>query len=182
MMTKNDEANHNTKRDHLVYLGIGSNVGNREENLGKALTALHQSGVQLSDISSVYESSPVDLPDQPDFLNIATRAITDLDPYELLKMTKQIEQNLGREKTTPKGPRVIDIDILLYDTLTIKKPDLIIPHPRLLRRSFVMVPLIEVDPEIALPSGEMIRHKMDELPDDMSALKKVGSLVLEWPK
>ncbi len=133
----------------VVYLGLGSNVGNRGEYLHRATEKLRQAGMVILKTSSVIETHPVGGPPQGDFLNCVIQVETDLSPRELLSATSTIEQDLGRIRTIPNGPRTIDIDILLYDHQTIQEPNLIIPHPRMHDREFVMNPLREIAPKRA---------------------------------
>ena len=137
-----------------AYLGLGTNLGSREQNLSRALESLAASpDVQFVRSSSVYETAPWGYTDQPSFLNCAIEIITRLSPVELLNIAKSIERDLGREENFRYGPRLIDIDILLYgsDTIQLSHPDLRIPHPRMTERAFVLVPLSEIAPEIIHP-------------------------------
>ncbi len=131
-----------------VYLGLGSNIGNRKNYLNKAIKQLYRNSIQIEKISRIIETAAVDGPPQSRFLNIALRATTKLSPHQLLQLIKKIETDLGRRPTVRNGPRVIDIDILLYDNLKIKNHDLIIPHAKMLERDFVMRPLSEIAPAI----------------------------------
>lgn len=133
-----------------VYLGIGSNQGNRRHHINEALARLNKNGISVSKVSSIIETDPVGgPPGQEKFLNAVIKAETDFSPEELLACLKSIERQLGRIKTVSNGPRPIDLDILLYDRLTIKLPQLIIPHPRMRGREFVMRPLKEIAPQLA---------------------------------
>ena len=135
-----------------VYLSLGSNIGNREANLSAALAALPPSGIQVKRVSSIYETEPVDFLDQPWFLNCVVEAETDLEPHALLQSLRAIESQLGSQKEFAKGPRKLDLDILLYNSETIATPDLQIPHPRMLERRFVLTPLAEIAPQLKHPS------------------------------
>lgn len=135
-----------------VYLSLGSNIGNREANLSAALAALPPSGIQVKRVSSIYETEPVDFLDQPWFLNCVVEAETDLEPHALLESLRAIESHLGSQKEFAKGPRKLDLDILLYNSETIATPDLQIPHPRMLERRFVLTPLAEIAPQLKHPS------------------------------
>lgn len=126
-----------------VYLGIGSNKGDRVSNLRAALAALAPS-VEVKKVSSLYESAPMYLEDQGLFYNIAAHAHTMLTPFDLLALVKEIERQVGRTPSEPNGPREIDIDILLYDDLILDTPELQIPHPRMHERAFVLVPLEQI--------------------------------------
>lgn len=136
----------------IAYIGLGSNMGDREQNLGNAVRALGRHPlITISGKSSILETEPVDYLDQPRFLNMIIVAETDLTPHELLKTTGKIELEMGRRKTVPKGPRTIDLDILLYDDIILKTGDLTIPHPEIKNRQFIMRHLIELNPELADP-------------------------------
>ena len=131
----------------VVYLGLGSNIGNRKGNITNAVDLLNQNDIRVDKISSIIETDPVGPPQQK-FLNAAIKATTALSPEELLKSIKEIEKKLGRIKTIHHGPRTIDIDILLYDDIGFHSENLTIPHPEMLTRNFVMTPLKEIYPEI----------------------------------
>ncbi len=132
----------------IVYLGIGSNMGDREAHIRDALVLLKENKITILKQSSTIETEPVGGPPQGDFLNAVLKAETSLSPEELLKILKMIESKLGRVKTVKNGPRPIDIDILLYDNIRMDIPTLTIPHPRMRERAFVMNPLTEIEPEI----------------------------------
>ena len=135
-----------------VYLSLGSNLGEREANLRAAIVALHWAGVHVSRMSSFYETEPVDYLDQPWFLNCVVEAETELGAADLLSALRGIESAMGSKKEFPKGPRKIDMDILLYGEDTIHTPDLQVPHPRIAHRRFVLVPLAEIAPGLRHPS------------------------------
>lgn len=135
----------------VAYLGLGSNVGDRERNLEKALELLGAEMV-VCEVSLLYETEPVGFADQPWFLNAVCRVETDLSPRELLQAIKRVEKEAGREPTFRWGPRVIDVDILLYDEICLSEPDLEIPHPRLAERAFVLTPLREIAGDIVHPA------------------------------
>jgi 2-amino-4-hydroxy-6-hydroxymethyldihydropteridine diphosphokinase len=131
-----------------VYLGLGSNLGDRRQNLERAIALLDQTpGVRVSRVSSQRVTPPFGVKDQPEFLNAVVEADVDLDPPALLAAVKGIEAAMGRVPTYRWGPRLIDIDILLYDRLRWESPELTIPHPGLLERPFVTEPLAELAPE-----------------------------------
>lgn len=136
---------------HTVYLALGSNVGDRQDHLRTALQRL-QPGIDIHKFSSLYETEPVGYRDQPDFLNMVCQGETLLSPQELLRYVKNIETAIGRQATFRNGPRAIDIDILLYDQLCIQEKDLVIPHPRMVERAFVLTPLAEIAPEVMEPT------------------------------
>lgn len=131
-----------------VYLSLGSNLGDPAGNLLAAVRHLALRGLKILDISGIYQTEPVGRREQPDFFNLALVAETCLDPFELLKLTSDIEENLGRVRQVHWGPRTIDIDILFYGDWVIRTPELVIPHPRISERAFVLVPLQEIDPQL----------------------------------
>lgn len=135
-----------------IYLSLGTNVGDRAANLRAAIAALENSGVRVLRVSSLYETEPVDFLEQPWFLNCVVEAETELPAPELLRALRGIEAALGSRKLFPCGPRLIDLDILLYGQETIHEPELHVPHPRMLRRRFVLVPLAELAPGLRHPS------------------------------
>ena len=136
--------------DAVVYLGLGSNLGDRGSNLRRALNALEGSA-QVEAVSRVYASEPVGHIDQPEFWNVVARARTNLEPTALFDRLKQIETDLGRTPSFRNAPRVIDIDILSYDELVLETATLEIPHPRMRERSFVLYPLAEIAPDFRHP-------------------------------
>lgn len=138
----------------VVYLGLGSNCGDRLANLRSAARRLH-ARVTITQVSSVYETEPVGYAKQPWFLNAVMEGFTDLDPDALLQFSLDIERELGRVRPFPNAPRTIDIDILLYGELNVALPTLTIPHPRLTERGFTLCPLTEIAPHLEHPiSGE----------------------------
>jgi len=138
----------------IVYLCLGSNLGDREENLCQALTLLSLK-VNLDEVSSIYETEPVPIlyrdKEQPLFLNLVCRITTNLPPEELLRLTKDVEAKMGRVPSFPNAPRVIDIDILFYDDKIMETQNLTIPHLRLKDRAFVLIPLAEIAPDLVHP-------------------------------
>jgi 2-amino-4-hydroxy-6-hydroxymethyldihydropteridine diphosphokinase len=142
-----------------VYLSLGANLGDKESNLEHALRLL-SGEVAILKKSSLYETEPVGFKDQPWFLNMVVEGDTDLSPEDLLSLTQSIEHEMKRVKTIVNGPRIIDIDILLYEDVAIETELLTIPHPRMLKRAFVMVPLYEISPELMLP-GKSIKDIME---------------------
>ncbi len=147
----------------VVYLSMGSNVGDRRATLAAALGRLEAGGVRIVRRSSIYETEPLGLVEQPWFLNLVIEAETELSPGALLALTHQVESALGRTREVRWGPRTVDIDILLYGTRVISTPDLEIPHPRLPERRFVLQPLVEIRPDLVLPDGRTARHLVDAL-------------------
>lgn len=135
---------------HTTYLALGTNLGQRLENLRAAINALAPD-IQVLAESPVYETEPWGYADQPPFLNLVLRAESDLSPCDLLGRLKEIESSLGRTPTFRNGPRLIDLDILFYDDLVLDTPPLVIPHPRLHERAFVLVPLAEIAPKLVHP-------------------------------
>jgi 2-amino-4-hydroxy-6-hydroxymethyldihydropteridine diphosphokinase len=134
-----------------AYLGLGSNLGDRAANLAEAIGHLSDGRVRVTRKSSVWETEPRDVPDQPWFLNQVIEVETDLFPRQLFQRIQRIEREMGRLKRIPKGPRLIDIDILLYGNAVVKSPELEIPHPRMAERRFVLAPLAELAPELRHP-------------------------------
>ncbi|MBC6162368.1 2-amino-4-hydroxy-6-hydroxymethyldihydropteridine diphosphokinase [Listeria booriae] len=135
-----------------AYLSIGTNIGNRQENLENALKSLNQTeNIKITHVSSVYETDPVGFEDQDAFLNIAVALETTLDQETLLQTGLNIETELGRVRIIRWGPRLIDIDLLLYDDIKQQSPTLELPHPRMTERAFVMIPLQEIAPDVAAP-------------------------------
>ncbi len=143
-----------------VYLALGSNLGDRAENLRAAIDALAKAGVAVRRASSVYETEPLDVLDQPMFLNMVVEAETALMPRQLLSRTARIEREMGRKRIVAKGPRTIDIDILFYGASVINAPDLIVPHPRLAERRFVLEPLAEIAPDLRHPVTRRTAREM----------------------
>jgi 2-amino-4-hydroxy-6-hydroxymethyldihydropteridine diphosphokinase len=142
-----------------AWLSLGSNVGDREANLREAVRLLEAEGVHVRRESSLYETEPQDQRDQPWFLNSVVEVETELFPKLLLTRVKRIEKSLGRKRTVAKGPRTIDIDILLYGSFVIQTAELEIPHPRMSERRFVLEPLAELAPDLRHPvSRKTIRE------------------------
>lgn len=149
-----------------VYLSLGSNLGERERNLEAALGKLASRDFLIERVSSVYETEPVDTNDQRWFLNLVVEAATDLFPMQLLWRIAKVEHTLGRVRTTPNGPRTIDIDILLYSRAVIHSPALDVPHPRMAQRRFVLAPLAELAPDLRHPvTRRTIREMLDTAPE-----------------
>ncbi|MBI4236736.1 MAG: 2-amino-4-hydroxy-6-hydroxymethyldihydropteridine diphosphokinase [Chloroflexi bacterium] len=138
-----------------VCLGLGANLGDRRANLERALAALREA-VTVEVLSSIYETDPVGYANQPPFLNVALRGWTELSPHALLALAKRIEAGMGRIPSFQNAPRPIDIDILLYGygnggLFVMRSPDLVVPHPRMHERAFVLVPLAEIAPDVIHP-------------------------------
>ena len=157
----------------VVYLGLGSNMGNRRDNLDKGLQLLSQRE-QMGQASSIYDTEPVGNPAQPRFLNLVCQIYTRLAPMELLTLVKGIESKLGRTLGESNAPRPLDIDILFYGNQIVESPKLVIPHPRLAERDFVLVPLAEIAPELVHPiSGKTINELLQ-------GLKKGTQSMFKW--
>jgi 2-amino-4-hydroxy-6-hydroxymethyldihydropteridine diphosphokinase len=146
-----------------VYLSLGSNLGDREAMLRSALEALGAAGLEVVRTSSLYETEPRDMPNQPWFLNMVAECRTDLFPVQSLARVKKIERELGRKRTVPKGPRSIDIDIILFGNAVVRTTALEIPHPRFRDRRFVLAPLKELAPDLRDP---VTRRTIADLLDD----------------
>lgn len=149
---------------HRVYLGLGSNLGEREENLRQACEKLTENGVAVLECSPLYQTAPWGGVEQPDFLNAVLLAETELAPEELLMLVKRLEEEIGRRPTVFWGPRVIDIDILLYEELTFDTEKLTIPHREIKNRAFVLLPLLRIAPGLVLPDGEAVADCYARLP------------------
>jgi 2-amino-4-hydroxy-6-hydroxymethyldihydropteridine diphosphokinase len=150
-----------------VYIGLGTNVGDRESNLKDAISELAAvPEIEIVSLSSIYETNPVGYLEQGKFLNMVVCINTTFDAQTLLVTCMKIEQNLGRKREIRWGPRTIDLDILLYNQENIVTKNLIVPHPRMLDRAFVVIPLVEIDKDIILPNMEKpIREIMDDIPE-----------------
>ncbi|MGH2718707.1 MAG: 2-amino-4-hydroxy-6-hydroxymethyldihydropteridine diphosphokinase [Actinomycetota bacterium] len=155
-----------------AYIGLGTNLGDREGYLRRAIEALAAHGLAPTAVSSVYESAPLG-PPQPEYLNAVAEVRTELGAGELLAVLKAIEAELGREHREHWGPREIDLDLLLYGDETIGEEGVSVPHPELTKRSFVLVPLLEIAPYLDLPSGEPVSAFCERNPE---GLRKVGPL------
>jgi 2-amino-4-hydroxy-6-hydroxymethyldihydropteridine diphosphokinase len=153
----------------IIYLALGTNIGDRRGNLRAALAALPPEVSILAE-SGIYETPAWGYEDQPTFLNMAVKGETNLEPLALLEHLKHLENELGRTPTFRWGPRLIDIDILFYDSLVLSSPQLVIPHPRLHERAFVLVPLADIAPDfLHLVLGKTIRQLKEDM--DSSGIK-----------
>jgi 2-amino-4-hydroxy-6-hydroxymethyldihydropteridine diphosphokinase len=166
----------------IGYLGLGSNVGDRRANLQRAVELLAQRGVEALASSSTYDTAPVgDVLDQPDFLNAAIRVETALGPEDLLDACKDVERQLGRdlEGGIRHGPRPIDVDLLLLGDTEYASERLKLPHDQVLARRFVLIPLLELDMDLAVPSGERLADALAALPVEEGVRREGPPLAVE---
>jgi 2-amino-4-hydroxy-6-hydroxymethyldihydropteridine diphosphokinase len=158
-----------------VYLSLGSNIGDRAANLKAAIAALADEGVIVRKVSSFYETEPVDYLQQDWFLNCVVEGETELPGGTLLAKLRAIETRMGSKKVIAKGPRILDIDILLYGDEAIATPELQIPHPRMTQRRFVLVPLAEIAPDLSHPSWHASVRDLLAATTDRSEVRRVES-------
>jgi 2-amino-4-hydroxy-6-hydroxymethyldihydropteridine diphosphokinase len=137
-------------KSQQIILGVGTNLGERKSNLSAAQRAV-ASFIQIEKVSRIYETAPWGLLDQPEFLNQVWEGTTNLSPVDLLRRIKQTEIDLGRRPSVLYGPRLIDIDILLYSNLVFRSAELVIPHPHISERVFVLAPLADLQPDLVIP-------------------------------
>lgn len=161
------------KPEATVYLSLGSNVGDRSGNLRAAMARLPGAGVEVRRTSSFYETEPLDYKEQAWFLNCAVEAETQWEPAELLRALRGIEKDMGSKKEFPKGPRLIDLDILLYGDKIIETPELQVPHPRMLQRRFVLEPLAEIAPSLKHPAWNETVSELLKSTSDRSEVRRV---------
>ena len=156
-----------------AYIGVGSNVGDRQNFCRGAVAALDETaGIDVVATSSLYETSPVGGPPQRSFVNAVTKIETELSPRGLMEACKRIESKMGREESDIRwGPRVVDLDILLYGEEKVNEPDLEIPHGHMTHRRFVLVPLLEVEPDVTDPWGTPYRDSMEEAEGEVELLE-----------
>jgi 2-amino-4-hydroxy-6-hydroxymethyldihydropteridine diphosphokinase len=155
-----------------AYIGLGSNLGDRRENLVQALDLLAP-GMKILERSSIYDTAPQENPDQPRFLNMVARVATTLEPEQVLALAKSIEAKMGRTTTRPNSPRPIDIDIIFYGNHVCHSPSLVIPHPAIARRAFVLVPLAEIAPRLKHPvTKQTISDMLKEINTDAQGVVK----------
>jgi 2-amino-4-hydroxy-6-hydroxymethyldihydropteridine diphosphokinase len=152
---------------NVAYIGMGTNLGDRESYLKDAIIELASNpSNKVVAVSSIYETDPWGYTDQGKFLNMAICLETQLTAQELLACCMQVEKNLGRKREIRWGPRTIDLDILLYNQENIVTENLIVPHPRIMERAFVAIPLVEIDKDITLPNMDKpVREVMDDIPE-----------------
>jgi 2-amino-4-hydroxy-6-hydroxymethyldihydropteridine diphosphokinase len=160
------------------YLGLGSNVGDSAGHLRAAIELLAERGVEVDAVSSAYVTEPVgEILDQPDFLNAAIRIRTALEPEQLLGLCKAVEAERGRALDAPRhSPRPLDVDLLLLGDLELRSERLTLPHPETTSRRFVLAPLLELDPELALPDGTRLDDALDALADEEQRVDRRGAL------
>jgi 2-amino-4-hydroxy-6-hydroxymethyldihydropteridine diphosphokinase len=149
-----------------IYLSLGSNIGERDQNIARAIESLPSHGVRLVKQSALYETEPVELRAQDWFLNCIANIETNLSPLELMEVLLKIERSMARERLIPKGPRIIDVDIVLYGAEIVTEPHLEVPHPRMADRRFVLAPFAEIAPEMIHPIlQKTIRQLLHETSD-----------------
>ncbi|SDD68215.1 2-amino-4-hydroxy-6-hydroxymethyldihydropteridinediphosphokinase [Terribacillus halophilus] len=160
-----------------AWIALGSNISPRETYLEQAAQKLKERpGIRLKQVSTVYETDPVGYEDQDQFLNLVVEVETSLEPMELLHICQNIEQELGRERVIRWGPRTVDLDILLYSTENMNVEELILPHPRMHERAFVLVPLAEIAPDLLL-KGKQIKEWLDSMAEqDVRSIRFWGTL------
>lgn len=159
-----------------AYVGLGSNLGERLDNLKRAVELLLGKGLAVMEASSVYETDPVG-PPQPDYLNAAVAIDCALSPVDLVALLKDAEAEIGREQTERWGPRIIDLDLLLYGELTVAEPGVSVPHPELTNRAFALVPILEIDDDVELPSGEPLSAFCEKDPAGIRLFAPPSSLL-----
>ncbi len=160
-----------------IYLSLGSNLGDRKTNLKSALGKLPEKEILLLDKSCIYETEPVEVPEQPEFLNLVCRVQTELEPEALLRACQEIESELGRIRQEIKGARNIDIDILFYGQQILQRPSLKIPHPAWCKRNFVLVPLAEIAPDFRDPvTAKTVAQLRRESPDGARVRPQINVL------
>ena len=163
---------HNGSVPHTAYLSLGSNLGDRKANLQEAIARLREVGI-VARVSSYYETEPVEFTAQPWFVNCVVELQTDLGPVPLMQKLLSIERAMGRERNQPKGPRNIDIDLVLFDNETINTPGLTLPHPGMHMRRFVLAPLAEIAPDACHP---LMRKTASQLLESLPSHEQVRRL------
>jgi 2-amino-4-hydroxy-6-hydroxymethyldihydropteridine diphosphokinase len=157
----------------IYFLSLGSNLGQKGNNLKQALSLLRKEGIRIIRSSSLYETEPQGVPDQPWFYNQVVEAEADSSPKELLILLKKIEQRMGRKDSAQKAPRKIDLDILLAENVVLRTKDLVIPHPRMEKRNFILVPLSEIAPGTVHPVLEIKIEELAKNSKDTSIVNKL---------
>ncbi len=158
-----------------AFISIGSNVGDREQQIAAAIEALNERGIRVTKQSSIYSTAPVDVETQAWFLNCVIEVETELMPRQLLKALQHIENELGRRRLVRRGPRVIDLDILLYSSSIVRAPELEVPHPRLTHRRFMLVPLAEIAPALRHPVENKSIEELLAETEDRSVVNRCKS-------
>lgn len=164
------------KQGHIAYISIGSNIGNRLENCKNSITSLAESKTSIiSGRSPFYITEPVDYINQDLFVNLVVKIETGLDPFRLLDKLKLIQSNAGRDHDAVRfSPRIIDLDIIMYDDFVINSPELIIPHPEMHKRRFVLKPICDIDPHIVHPVLKRdMQYLLDRLDDDGQIVREL---------
>jgi len=162
--------------NNKVYIGLGSNLGNKAENLARALLLIQAiEDIHINKVSSLYQTAPWGKTDQEDFINQVIAIETKISPLDLLHRLQEIEIKLGRQRDVQWGPRIIDLDVLLYGRETIDLEELKVPHPYLLQRLFVLIPLQEIEPDLVFPNGSTIMEVLNRVIDsaDVSDIRKL---------
>ncbi len=167
----------NTELSILTHIGIGTNLGDRQANIETTLQKLGATpNIDVVHVSSVYETDPIGFTEQPDFLNLVAALRTTLPPRDLLGVLLHIEMGMGRVRTERWGPRVIDLDLLLYGKEQIELPGLTVPHPRLRERAFVLAPLAEIAPDLTLPGdGKKVRELIENF-SEPGNIRRLGGV------
>lgn len=165
------DARYSNSMSNGIFLGLGSNIGDRAANLKDAIKLL---GFPIIAISSMYETEPVDYLEQPWFLNQVLQCETLFHPLKLLAECQNVEKELGRTRVISKGPRTIDIDLLFYNDEILNTPELTIPHPAIPQRMFVLVPLAEIAPNFVHPALNLTIHELLERCPDRSEVKRIA--------
>jgi 2-amino-4-hydroxy-6-hydroxymethyldihydropteridine diphosphokinase len=162
----------------IAYLGLGSNMGDKVENLKMAVDMINGSpGVEVVKVSSVYDTSPVGYVDQDSFANICVEVRTELEPYDLLAMCNHVEDEMGRVRLVRWGPRTLDVDILLYENYRSEDEKLTVPHPRMWERAFVLVPLNEIADHMECDDFTMLQRSLETIgKDDLETVRKISTL------
>ena len=167
--------NINSTKSKFVYIGIGSNFKSPKDQVMSGINSINQiKEIIIKAQSSLYRSAPLDNSDQPDFINAVVLAYTNLNPSLLLEKLNEIEDNHNRDRTLPQwGPRTLDLDLLLYDNEVINKPNLVVPHPGISKRNFVLIPMLEITSDIEIPGLGFAKELLENLDSDMLRIEKM---------